>query len=173
MTEREYYRETDPAPAERRDVYQETVVNETGDPALDPIRDVRHERVVGPAGEQVVRSEHVSVPSETMRQASRVTRAKQIIYFIFGVINVLLALRFVLLALGASRASPFVDLIYGLSRPFALPFQGIFGQPAFGGSVIEWASLVGIIVYALVAYGIARLIELIYAPARPTITRDV
>ena len=173
MTEREYYHETDPAPDGRRDVYQETVINETGDPALDPVRDVRHERVVGPDGEQILRSEHVSVPSPTMRQAAMVTRAKQIIYFIFGVINVLLTIRFVLLALGASRASPFVALIYGLSRPFALPFQGIFGQPALDGSVIEWASLVGIIVYALVAYGIVRLVELIYAPARPTITRDI
>jgi hypothetical protein len=34
--------------------------------------------------------------------------------------------------------------------------------------VLEWASLVGIIVYALVAYGLARLVELIYAPARRT-----
>src|SRR5436309_14210465 len=130
MTEREYYRETDPAPAGRRDVYQETVVNETGDPALDPVRDVRHERVVGPDGEQVLRSEHVSVPSPTMRQAAMVTRAKQIIYFIIGIINVLLAIRFVLLALGASRASPFGALVYGMSPSFAFTFQVTFGYPA-------------------------------------------
>jgi hypothetical protein len=52
-----------------------------------------------------------------------------------------------------------------LSRPFVLPFLGIFGEPSLGASVLEWASLVGIVVYALVAYGLARLIELIYFPA--------
>jgi hypothetical protein len=81
------------------------------------------------------------------------------------VIEALLAVRFVLLALGANEASGFVRLIYGLSRPFVLPFQGIFGEPTLGASVLEWASLVGIIVYALVAYGLARLAELIYAPS--------
>ena len=94
-----------------------------------------------------------------------VARAKQIIYFIFGAIEVLLALRFILLVLGANEASGFVRLIYGLSRPFVLPFLGIFGEPTLGASVLEWASLVGIIVYALAAYGLARLVELIYAPA--------
>ena len=84
----------------------------------------------------------------------------------------LLALRFVLLLLGASQASSFVGLVYSLSHPFALPFQGIFGEPAFDGSVIEWASLVGIIIYSLVAYGLARLVALIYAPASPTIPRE-
>ncbi len=113
-------------------------------------------------------SEHVSIPSEAARRAAGVARAKQIIYFVFGAIEALLAVRFTLLALGANEASGFVRLIYGLSRPFVLPFQGIFGEPALGASVLEWASLVGIIVYALVAYGLARLVELIYAPAPRT-----
>lgn len=174
MTEREHYRETDGAPAPtRRDVYQETVVDETGIPAADAAHTVYHEREVGPGGEQVVRSEHVSVPSAATRQAAQVARIKQVIYFIFGVINVLLALRFVLLLLGANEASPFVSLIYGLSRPFVLPFAGIFGEPSFSGSVFEWSSLVGIVVYSLVAYGLARLIELLYAPPRPPVTRDL
>jgi uncharacterized protein YggT (Ycf19 family) len=173
MTEREYYRESDAdPPADRRDVYRETVVDETGAPIAGTARDVYHERIAGPDGDRVVRSEHVTVPSETTRLAVRVTRAKQVIYFIFGAINVLLALRFVLLLLGANEASSFVQLIYGLSQPFVMPFQGIFGEPKFGGSVIEWASLVAIIIYSLVGYGIARIVELIYAPARPTITRD-
>ena len=174
MTEREYYRETDGdvAPS-NREIYHETVVDATGAPVADATRDVYQERVHGPAGDQVVRSEHVNVPSEATRRAMAVTRINQVIYFIFGVINVLLALRFVLLLLGANTASAFVRLVYGLSQPFVLPFQGIFGEPTFDASVIEWSSLVGIIVYSLVAYGLARLVELVYAPASPTVTRDL
>jgi hypothetical protein len=170
MTEREYYRESETP--QQRDVYRETAVDATGAPAEDVTRDVYHERVAGPDGDQVVRSEHVRVPSEASRRAATAARAKQVIYFIFGVIEALLALRFVLLALGANQGSPFVDLIYGLSRPFVLPFQGIFGEPALGSSVFEWSSLVAIVVYMLLAYGLARLVDLLYAPARPAAPRD-
>ena len=168
MTEREYNRDPAPEPT-RREAYHETVVDETGRPA-SAARDIYEERAYGPGGEQVVRSEHVNVPSMATRRAAGVERAKQVIYFIFGVINVLLVMRFVLLLFGANQASSFVSLIYGLSRPFALPFQRIFAEPAFDGSVIEWAALVGIVVYSLIAYGLARAIELIYAPARPSST---
>jgi hypothetical protein len=36
--------------------------------------------------------------------------------------------------------------------------------------VFEWASLVAMIVYSLIAYGLARMVELLYAPVRPTVT---
>jgi YGGT family len=147
MTERESSRDTD-----ARDVYQE--------------------RVSGSAGDQVVRSEHVSVPSDADRRGAGVTRITQVIYFVFGVINMLLVIRFVLLLLGANEVSSFVKLIYSLSGAFVLPFRGIFAEPDLGASVIEWAALVGIVVYSLVAYGLARVVELIYAPVHPTVTRD-
>ena len=174
MSEPESYRDTNPAPSPaRRDVYRETLVDETSAPVADAAaREVYQERVSGPGGDQVMRSEHVSVPSEAARRGAGVMRAKQVIYFIFGAINVLLVMRFVLLLLGASEVSPFVNLIYSLSRAFVLPFRGIFAEPDLGASVIEWAALVGMIVYSLLAYGIVRVIELIYAPVRPTIARS-
>jgi hypothetical protein len=169
MTEREYYQEPEAPATTQRDVYVEQTID-TSDAARpdDLARDIYQERVSNTAGERVVRSEHVSIPSDAARRAAGVARAKQILYFIFGAIEALLAIRFALLALGANEASGFVRLIYGLSRPFVLPFQGIFGEPALGASVLEWSSLVGIIVYALIAYGLARLIELLYAPATRT-----
>jgi hypothetical protein len=164
MTEPKNYRDPIPATA-RREIYSETVADPV-DAAVEDSRDIYEQRISGPAGEEVVRSEHVSIPSTAARHNAAVVRAKQVSYFVFGFIEVLLATRFVLLLLGANQASAFVRLLYNLSRPFVLPFQGIFGEPAFGDSVIAWSALVGIIVYALVAYGVARLIELIYAPAR-------
>jgi len=164
MTEREYYRDTNQPATTRSDVQIERQVEPADVSPEDATRDIYSQRVTESAGEQVVRSEHVSVPSAAARRVANVVRAKQIMYFIFGAIEALLAVRFALLLLGANEASGFVRLIYGLSRPFVLPFQGIFGEPALGASVLEWSSLVGIIVYALVAYGLARLVELIYAP---------
>lgn len=172
MNERQSNREDNLPPAPlQRDVYRETRVDETSASLDDDVvRDVYQERVSGPDGDQVTRSEHVSVPSDATRRRAGITRAKQIVYFIFGVINVLILLRFILLLLGAQEQSSFVSLIYGMSRPLVLPFQGIFAEPTLGGSVLEWASLVGIAIYSLIAYGIARVITLIYAP-QPTATR--
>ena len=171
MNERENYRDHRPE-AVQREIYHETVVDEP-DTLVDADRDIYQEQTSGPAGEEIVRSEHASVPSAASRRDAGVARAKQVVYFVFGAIEALLAIRFVLLLLGANEGSPFVGLIYALSRPFVLPFQGIFGEPSFGASLIEWSSLVGIIVYALVAYGLARLIELAYAPVRPGRTREI
>jgi hypothetical protein len=170
MAKYDYYRDREADPA-RRDIYRERVVEQADAPS-DASRDIYQQRTYGPDGEQVVRSEHVSVPSDATQREAGVERARQVIYFIFGFVEALLAMRFVLLLLGANPDSPFVSLIYGLSNPFVLPFVGIFGEPRFAGSVIEWSSLVGIVVYLLVAYGLARIVELVAAPARPSRSRD-
>jgi hypothetical protein len=162
MSQPDYRRTADAAP-ERRSIYRQTAV---GADEADVTRELYEERVAGPGDDQVVRAEHVRVPSDAARRAATIARIKQIIYYVFGIVSVLLLLRFIFLALGASQASPFVNFIYALSRPFALPFQGMFNEPTIGDSVLEWASLVGIAIYMLLAYGLARLVELIYAPPR-------
>lgn len=87
--------------------------------------------------------------------------AARVIYWIAGVIIALLVLRIVLLLLAANPAAPFVNFIYNLSYIFAWPFFGIFNyQPAYGQSVLELSSVVAIIVYALVAVGLAKLFTL-------------
>jgi len=87
--------------------------------------------------------------------------AKRIIYYFAGVIIALLALRIVLLLLAANQGSGFVDFVYALSGLFAWPFYGIFSyQPAYGESVFEVSSVVAIVVYALIAYGLAKLFTL-------------
>lgn len=85
----------------------------------------------------------------------------KIVWYIAGIIIALLALRIVFLLLAANQGSPFVDFIYGLSGIFAAPFFGIFGYtPAYGQSVLEISSLVAIAIYALIAWGIAKLATL-------------
>jgi hypothetical protein len=87
--------------------------------------------------------------------------AKRVIYYIAGFIIALLALRLVLLLLAANQGAPFVDFVYGLSGIFAWPFYGIFiYQPSYGQSMFEISTVVAIIVYALIAMGLARLFTL-------------
>jgi hypothetical protein len=87
--------------------------------------------------------------------------ASRIVYYILGVIEVLLALRLVLALLGANRANAFADFIFGLSHPFAAPFFSLFGyQPTYGAAQLEMGTIVAMVVYALVAWGIVKLIRL-------------
>lgn len=82
----------------------------------------------------------------------------RLVYFIFGLIVAFIALRFVLLLLGANEGNAFVDLVYGVSGFFVAPFYGIFGNtPQFGASIIDVSSIVAIIVYALIAWALTSL----------------
>ena len=106
-------------------------------------------------------------PVTTTRETAAVERsapgsvlAKRVVYFIGGVIVALIGLRFIFLLLGANQGSAFVDFIYGLGGVFVAPFNGIFGEPTFGASYFETSSLVAIIIYALVAVGIGKLLSL-------------
>jgi hypothetical protein len=91
---------------------------------------------------------------------SGVVIAQRVIYYVGGVIVALLLVRLVLQLLGANEGSDFVGFIYALSGIFVMPFYGIFGEPVFGRSHFETSALVAIIVYALLAVGIAKLITI-------------
>lgn len=87
--------------------------------------------------------------------------AARVIWYVAGVIIVLLALRFVFALLGANKGNGFVDFIYSVSHPFAAPFFGIFNyQTEYGVSKFELSTLVAIAVYALIAWGLARLVTI-------------
>src|SRR5688500_20342736 len=83
-------------------------------------------------------------------------KARQVVYLLFGIVEGLIAIRFILRALGANPETPFASFIYGVTAPFLAPFAGLFGTPVFNGSVLEWHSLVAIVVYMLLAWALAR-----------------
>lgn len=88
--------------------------------------------------------------------------AARVIWFIAGVIIVLLALRFVLAALGGNPGNPFVDFVYTLTYPFVAPFFGMFSYDyvATGASRIEGYTLFAMAIYALLAWGITKALTL-------------
>lgn len=105
-----------------------------------------------------------SVKRQTVAESTTVSTNVMIqraVYFIVGVIVTLLALRVLLLLLGANQGNAFVDFIYTLSGLFAYPFYGIFNyQPTYGSSTFEISSVVAILIYALVGWGIAKLLTI-------------
>lgn len=95
-----------------------------------------------------------------------------LVYFFFGALEILLAFRLVLKLMGASIASAFVGLIYGVTGIFILPFEGIFRKGFAQGvettSVLEPSTLVALIVYAVVAWGIVKLLRILSGEQQQT-----
>lgn len=87
-----------------------------------------------------------------------------LIYFFFGALETLLAFRLIFKLAGAGMTSAFVSFIYGVTGLFILPFEGIFRRALTQGiettSVLEPATIVALVVYAFVAWGIVRLVRI-------------
>jgi uncharacterized protein YggT (Ycf19 family) len=96
-------------------------------------------------------------PNAPISPADRTVR---IIYLAFGVIESLIAIRVVLKLLAANPSAGFTSLIYNVTQPFVALFQGVFPDAQSKGSVLEVSSLLAILVYALLAYGLARLVRI-------------
>ena len=88
--------------------------------------------------------------------------ARRVVYYILGVLEVLLAFRLVFKILGANPDSGFVSIIYSISQVFLVPFTAIFRSAAVQGietkAVFEPSTIIAMIVYALIAWGIVKLI---------------
>jgi hypothetical protein len=108
-------------------------------------------------------------PQKVYETKKTIFRFNQIIWYILGLIEVLLGFRIVLKALGANPFSGFTNLVYTFSNPFALPFQGILKTNVTAGSVFEWSTIIAGIVYLCVAWGLFYLLDLIY----PITPKDV
>lgn len=92
-------------------------------------------------------------------------KAQRIVYYILGVFEVLLAFRLVFKLLGANAVSPFVAFLYSLTQIFIYPFTGIFPAASAKGietqAVLEPTTIIAMIVYGVIAWGIVKLIGII------------
>jgi hypothetical protein len=84
-------------------------------------------------------------------------RGTQIVWYILGVVEVLLAFRFILKLLGANAAAGFTNFIYGVTQIFAAPFLNVFSITQVEGSVFEWTTLLAMFVYWMLAFGVIKL----------------
>ena len=87
--------------------------------------------------------------------------ASRIVWYVAGILLILLGFRFALALLGANPGNGFANFIYAASHPFVAPFFSLFSYNLrYGVSRFEAFTLVAMAVYALVAFGIARLVDI-------------
>ncbi|MHB8064396.1 MAG: YggT family protein [Ruminiclostridium sp.] len=88
--------------------------------------------------------------------------ARRVVYYILGILEVLLVFRLVFKLLGAKPNSGFVSLIYSISQVLLVPFTAILRSSAIQGietkAVLEFSTIIAMIVYAMIACGIVNLI---------------
>jgi hypothetical protein len=89
-------------------------------------------------------------------------KATQLIWLGLGLLEALLALRIVLKLIGANAENGFAALLYSFTDLFLRPFVGLTGTPAAGGMVLEISSVIAMIVYALLAWVLERIVWVIF-----------
>lgn len=83
------------------------------------------------------------------------------IWYIVGLLEVLLAFRFVLALLGANPANAFAHFIDAITLPFVAPFYSLFGYSATAaGPRLEGYTLVTMAVYGLAGWGVIKLVTI-------------
>ncbi len=127
------------------------------------------EKTVTTSQDQGVTDTGAKVQQKTQKVDTKVsgddkTVVANIVWYIVGFIEILLAFRFVLKLLGANPASGFVDFIYNVTGVLTAPFDSIFGVTKVATqdvrSVFEPSILVAAAVYVLIGWGIVKLINL-------------
>lgn len=137
--------------------------------AADPAAQVTEVRSTSTAPRQQV-DQYDAVaydPYEGRRLAGH--RVTQLIYWVFALIEGLIAVRLILKALGANQTAGFAQFIYGITAPLVAPFVGLFNNPSFQGSVLELSSIVAMIVYALVAWLLGKLVWILVGETRSAV----
>ncbi|HCH00106.1 MAG TPA: hypothetical protein DE036_10180 [Actinobacteria bacterium] len=88
-------------------------------------------------------------------------KASQIVDYVFWIMVAIVLLRFAFKLIGANSHNAFVTLIYNATAPVVDIFRGIVGDVVSGTMVIEFSSLIAIIILWLIYKAVLRLITIV------------
>jgi hypothetical protein len=105
------------------------------------------------------------------RRKYGVAKFMDYLQWVLFALEMLFLLRFVLMLVGADPTNQFAQALYKFTGFFLYPFEGIVPSTPLGTkgiAVIEWSTLVGMAVYALVFYLVRLLLHItISRPEEP------
>jgi hypothetical protein len=100
-------------------------------------------------------------------------KATHIVWLLFGILEAMIGLRILFKLIAANPSSPIAALIYGFTDLFLFPFAGLTATPSAGGMVLEISSFIAMLIYALIAWAIERIIWVIFYRPRGGIVEKV
>ncbi len=83
--------------------------------------------------------------------------ANRLVWYLLGIIEVLLAFRFALKLASANPSAGFTTFIYNVTYPLVLPFLNVFRITQVDRQVFEWTTILAMAVYWLIAWGFSQL----------------
>ena len=98
-----------------------------------------------------------------VRRSYALVRITEFIWLVAGLLEGLFAVRIILRLVTANPAAGFAQFITNATAPFLGPFVGLMNNPTTAsGAVLEITTLIAMAVYALVAWGIVRLLWIVF-----------
>lgn len=138
---------------------------------VEPVRPAEPVRPVEPAPRYVRPVQPVErVYRPPYGDGPRTFRLARLVYLVAGIIEALILIRIILKLLAANPSAGFTAFIYGITDPLVAFFRGVFPAPAAQGSVLELSAILAIVVYALLAWAIVRVIDITARRRWPTPT---
>ena len=91
---------------------------------------------------------------------------ERLIIWIFGIVQLLIILRIVLLLFAARDGNPIVNFVYSVTDLLVAPFRGIFGinEIAAGATALDIAAIVALVGWTILELVILGLVR-IFRPA--------
>ncbi len=108
------------------------------------------------------------VADDHLRRVDTYRRIAAVVWTITGFVEIIVGLRVLFKFLGANAGNGFVNFIYNLSGAFVNPFQGIVNNVTSGSSILEINSLIAMLVFVLIAWGVMKLVWLLLTVTEPT-----
>jgi hypothetical protein len=113
-----------------------------------------------------VRTSHRDVGQE---QRLHTFKAMQLIWLGVGALEALIGLRILFKLIAVNPENAIASLLYSFTNLFLLPFAGLTSTPSSGGMVLEISSVIAMIVYALIGWAAAKLVEVIFYRPRTAV----
>lgn len=114
---------------------------------------------------QEVRTTQNEVGHEQRVATFKVT---QMIWLLLSILEAAIGLRVLFKLIAVNPANTFAALLYKVTGLFVAPFASLIGAPAMDGMVLEISSILAMIVYFLIAWGLERIVYvLFYRPRGP------
>jgi len=103
-----------------------------------------------------------NIQTETHSAQAESHPARRIVSVLFGAVEIILAVRLILKLLGANAGNSIIKVLYGTTGFFVKLFEGIFSRVTINegsGAVFEPATLIAMVVIALIAWGVLKLMK--------------